>query len=359
MKAAVCRHFNQPLVLEELRLADPGPGEVRVKVAACAICHSDIIYMEGGWGGALPAVFGHEAAGVVDEVGAGVTGLRPGDHVVVTLVRSCGACLFCAEGQHGLCEARFPLDERSPIAAQDGEPIRQALRTAAFAEQVLVHNSQVAVIPREIPLESASLLACGVITGLGAVINTAAVRPGTHAVTIGVGGVGLNCVQGAALSNVATNIAIDLSPEKLAASQIFGATHTIDPRAEDARDAVRALTRGRGADYVFVAAGAAPAIEMGATLLRRGGTLVVIGLTPEGVKVAFDALDVGDSALRILGSKMGSVRLQVDIPKLANWYLAGRLKLDELISGRYGLDRINEAITSTRSGHALRNVVTF
>jgi Zn-dependent alcohol dehydrogenase len=312
--------------------------------------------MDGAWGGALPAVFGHEAAGIVDEVGPGVSHLRPGDHVVVTLVRSCGTCLFCSEGQAGLCEARFALDSRSPFPASD---VRQGLRTAAFAEHVLVHASQVAVIPEEVPLDSASLLACGVITGLGAVLNTAAVRPGSHCVTIGIGGVGLNCVQGAALCSAASNIAVDLSPEKLEAAHRFGATHTIDARDDNVRDAVRGLTHGRGADYVFVAAGSAAAIEQGATMVRRGGTLVVIGMTSEGVKVRFEALDLADSAVRILGSKMGSVRLQVDIPKLAHWYGAGRLKLDELISGRFPFDRINDAIASSRAGSALRNVIVF
>ena len=198
MKAAVCRAFKTPLSIEEVRLAEPGPGEVKVRIAACAICHSDILAMEGAWGGELPVVLGHEAAGIVEAIGDGVTQVAAGDHVVVTLVRSCGHCHFCARGERPLCETRLPLDLRSPLRAPDGSPIRQGLRTAAFAEQVVVHASQVAAIPREVPLESASLLACGVITGLGAVLNTAAMRPGGHVATIGTGGVGLNCVQGAA-----------------------------------------------------------------------------------------------------------------------------------------------------------------
>ena len=265
MRAAVCRAFNAPLSIEQVDLAGPGPGEVRVKVAACAICHSDILFIQGAWGGALPAVFGHEAAGIVEEVGAGVDQVGPGDHVVVTLVRSCGHCHFCARGERTLCETRLPLDLASPLQAGDGSPIRQGLRTAAFAEEVVVHASQVARIPREVPLACASLLACGVITGLGAVLNTAAVRPGSHIATIGTGGVGLNCVQGAAISGAATNIAIDLSDGKLAAARALGASHAINAGEEDAPAAVRALTEGRGADYVFVAAGSAAAIEQGAT----------------------------------------------------------------------------------------------
>jgi len=359
MKAAVCREFKQPLSIERVDLAEPRAGEVRVRIAACAICHSDLLFMDGAWGGDLPAVFGHEAAGIVEEVGAEVEQVVPGDHVVVTLLRACGHCHFCAQGEPQLCETKLPLDLRSPLSASDGSTIRQGLRTGAFAEQVVVHASQVALIPREVPLESASLLACGVITGLGAVLNTAAMRAGGHVATIGTGGVGLNCVQGAAIGGASVNIAIDVSDSKLAAARTFGATHTIDPREGSARDAVRDLTGGRGADYVFVAAGSAVAIEEGATLLRRGGTLVVVGMTADGVKVRLEALDIADNALRILGSKMGSARLPIDIPILVEWYRQGRLRLDELISGRYPLDQINEAIQSARSGAALRNVITF
>jgi S-(hydroxymethyl)glutathione dehydrogenase / alcohol dehydrogenase len=359
MKAAVCREFKMPLSIEQVDLAEPRVGELRVQIAACAICHSDLLFMEGAWGGDLPAVFGHEAAGIVEKVGAEVEQVARGDHVVVTLLRSCGYCHFCAQGEPQLCETKLPLDLRSPLSTSDGSTIRQGLRTGAFAEQVVVHASQVALIPREVPLESASLLACGVITGLGAVLNTAAMRPGGHVATIGTGGVGLNCVQGAAICGASVNIALDVSNNKLAAARIFGATHTINPREESARDAVRDLTGGRGADYVFVAAGSAQAIEQGATLLRRGGSLVVVGMTADGVKVRLEALDIADSALRILGSKMGSARLPVDIPILVEWYRQGRLKLDELISGRYPLDQINQAIQSARSGAALRNVITF
>ncbi len=359
MKAAVCRAFRQPLTIEEVHLAEPGPREVRVKIAACAICHSDILFIEGAWGGDLPAVFGHEAAGVVEAVGAGVGEVAPGDHVVVTLLRSCGQCHFCARGERPLCETRLPLDLRSPLRAADGSALRQGLRTGGFAEEVLVHASQVAAIPRRVPLASAALLACGVLTGLGAVLNTAAMRPGARVATIGTGGVSLNCVQGAALGGASANIAIDLSERKLAAARTFGASHTVDPGREDAAAAVRALTDGRGADYVFVAAGSAAAIEQGAGLLRRGGTLVVVGMTAEGAQIRLDPLDIADRALRILGSKMGSARMPLDVQMLADWYLQGRLKLDELISARYPLGQINEAIASAASGAALRNVIVF
>jgi Zn-dependent alcohol dehydrogenase len=359
MKAAVCYEFGKPLVIEEIEIASPQAGEVKVKLAACAICHSDILYMDGAWGGVLPAVYGHEAAGVVEELGPGIKGLEPGDHVVVSLIRSCGCCHFCSQGQPVMCETTFHLDEDGPLRSKDGEAIHQGLRTGAFAEHVVVDASQVVRIPKELPLDSASLLACGVITGLGAVVNTAEVRPGSNVVVIGTGGVGLNSVQGAALSGAKAIIAFDLSDDKLGASKDFGATHTVNPAKEDAKQAVRAHTEGRGADYVFVTVGAKAAIEQGFGLLCRGGSLVIVGMPASGVTTEFDPTEFASDSQRVLGSKMGSTRLQVDVPKLVELYGQGRLKLDELISGRYPLQEINEAVASVKRGEALRNVIMF
>ena len=359
MKAAVCYEFGKPLVIEELELDPPLAGEIKVKLAACAICHSDIHYMEGAWGGKLPAVYGHEAAGVVEETGPGVTRAKVGDHVVVTLLRSCGSCYYCAQGAPNMCETSFPLDRPGRLHAPDGRPVLQGLRTGAFAEYLVVDQSQVVTLPRDVPLDSASLFACGVITGLGAVVNTAQVPAGSRVAVIGTGGVGLNSVQGAALSGAEQIIAIDLSDDKLAAARRFGATHTINPKSEDAGAAVRALTEGRGADYVFVTVGAKAAVEQGLGLIRRAGTLVIVGMPAAGVKTEFETLDFADHGQRILGSKMGSTRLQVDLPKLVAFYQQGRLKLDELISGRYPLDEINEAVASVNRGEALRNVIVF
>ena len=359
MKAAVCHEFGQPLVIEELELDPPRQGEVKVKLAACAICHSDIHYMEGAWGGTPPIVFGHEAAGVVEETGPDVVGVKPGDHVLVTLLRSCGHCFYCDQGDPNMCETVFPLDQKGPLRAKDGGAVKQGLRTGAFAEYVVVDESQTAVIPKEMPFESASLLSCGVITGLGAVVNTAQVPSGSSVVVIGTGGVGLNSVQGAALCGAQRVIALDISDAKLEAARRFGATHTVNPKKEDPREAVRALTDGRGADYVFVTVGITAAIEQGLDLLRKVGTLVIVGMPPEGAMAAFEAVEFADRSQRILGSKMGNTRLRVDIPKLVDLYQQGRLKLDELVSNRYPLERINEAIASVKETEALRNVIVF
>ena len=359
MKAAVCHEFGKPLVIEDLTIDPPEAGEVRVKLAACAICHSDIHYAEGAWGGSLPAVYGHEAAGVVEEVGPGVQGFAPGDHVVVTLIRACGHCFHCDQAAPFLCDEPMPLDEASRLRNGNGRPILQGLKTGAFAEQAVVHHSQIVKLPESLPLESASLLACGVITGLGAVVNTAQVPAGSSVAVIGTGGVGLNSVQGAALCGAQTIIALDLSDDKLASAKAFGATHTINPKRNDAREAVKAVTQGRGADYVFVTVGVAAAIEQGLGLLRRGGTLVVVGMPAIGVMGQFEVLSLADDCKRIVGSKMGGTRLKVDVPKLVELYRQGRLKLDELITGRYPLERINEAIASVNRGEALRNVIVF
>ncbi len=359
MKAAVCHEFGKPLVIEEIELDPPQAGEVKVKLAVCAICHSDIHYMEGAWGGVLPAIYGHEASGVVEEVGPGVTLAAPGDNVVVTLIRSCGDCFYCAHGDPHLCNARFPLDLEHRLHGEGGKDVVQGLRTGAFAEYVVVDQSQVVPIPKEVPLESASLLACGVITGLGAVVNTAQVKAGSAVVVIGTGGVGLNSVQGAALAGATPIVAVDLSDAKLEAAKSFGATHTVNPTSDDAKKAVRALTERRGADYCFVTVGSVAAIEQGLELLRRAGTLVVVGMPEVGAKAQIEALNFADKGQRILGSKMGSTRLRVDVPRLVSQYQQGRLKLDELITGRYGLDEINEAIASVNRGEALRNIIVF
>ena len=359
MKAAVCRAFGQPLVIEDIDIAAPGPGEIKVKVAACAVCHSDIHYIEGAWGGDLPAVYGHEAAGVVESVGAGVTRVAPGDHVVVTLIRSCGHCHYCTQGNLVQCDSKFPLDAKGPLATKDGKPITHGLRTGAFAEYAVVEASQAVAIPKDIPMASASLLACGVITGFGAVVNTAQVTTGSHVVVVGTGGVGLNCIQGASLRGARSVIAVDLSDEKLAAAKRFGATHGVNPNAGDAAKQIRKITGGRSADYVFVAVGSKSAVEQAFRYLGRGGTLVVVGMPANDVKTEFETTNFAFLGQRVLGSKMGSTRLDIDVPALVDLYKQGRLKLDELVSGRFPLDKINEAIAGVTRGTALRNVILF
>ncbi len=358
-RAAVCRTFAAPLTIETVTLRDPGPGEVLIRTAACAICHSDISYIDGAWGGDLPAVYGHEAAGVVEAVGSGVTRLKAGDHVVATLIRNCGFCPACAEGAPVFCEEVFPLDRKSPLSDASGTPLVHGLRTAAFAEHMVVDASQAVAIPRDMKLDVASLIACGVLTGLGAVVNTAEVKAGSSVVVVGCGGVGLNSVQGARLAGCDPIIAVDIASAKLAAARDFGATHAIDAREENVEDRVTALTGGRKADWVFVTVGVKGATEQAVKLMKRNGGTVLVGMPPSGVHATIDPAWLAADGQRILGSKMGSARPVVDVPKIVALYREGRLKLDELVTGRYPLERINEAVASARSGAALRNVIVF
>lgn len=359
MQAAVCVAFGEPLVVEEVELAPPGAGEVRVRVAACAVCHSDVAYASGAWGGELPAIYGHEAAGVVEGVGDAAGQLAPGDHVVVTLVRACGACHPCLRGQPALCETRFALDAQSPLRRGDGSEIVQGLRTAAFAEELVVHHSQAVRIAPAMPLDRACLLACGVITGYGAVVHTAGLSPGDSVAVIGAGGVGVNCIQGAVLAGAGLIAAVDLVPARLATATAFGATHVVDAREEDVRHVVRGLTEGRGVDCVVVAAGATAAVDAALQLVRRGGTVVIVGMPAGGETVQIDTGALAHDGVRILGSKLGSSRPAVDVPALADLYLEGRLRLDELISSRSPLAAINDVLAASARGEALRALVTF
>ncbi len=359
MKAAVCRAFGEPLVIEAVELSAPQAGEVRVRLAACAICHSDIAYMDGAWGGDLPAVFGHEAAGLVQEVGSDVQNIRPGDHVVVTLVRSCGECACCARGLYSVCEGDFPLNHRSVLTGAGGERLVQGMGTAAFAEEVLVDASQLVAIAADVPFDCAALLACGVITGYGAVANTARIEPGSDIVVIGAGGVGLNALQGGVHCQANRIIAVDISDGKLDDAIEFGATHGVNSSRQDAIAEIRALTGGRGADYVFVTVGAKTAFDQSYGMLARGGAAVLVGMPANGVMSEFEPGAFAGDSKRILGSKMGSSDIRLDIPRLAGLYKEDRLKLDELISNRYPLGQINEAVASVKRGEVRRNVIVF
>lgn len=359
MKAAVCYEFGKPLAVEEVDIDPPHAGEVKVRLAACAICYSDVHLIEGDWGGAVPVVAGHEAAGVVDETGAGVTRVRPGDHVVMSLLRSCGHCFYCTVGRPFNCETDFALDTESRLRDSNGVALAHGLHTAGFAEYAVVHQSQVVRVPDELPLDRASLLACGVITGLGSVTNTAQVETGSRVAIIGAGGVGLNAIQGAVLSGASKIIAVDIRDNKLAAAREFGATDTLNAAREDVVAAVLELTDGRGADYAFATVGSPAAIGQAVDMVRKGGTAVIVGMqSNDEVMISINAHHL-TKGRQLMGSNMGSTRRLVDVPRLVDLYNAGRLKLDELISGRYPLERINAAIASMQRGEALRNVIVF
>ena len=360
MKAAVCYEFGKPLVIEDIDIESPQKGEVKVRLAATAICHSDINIIQGMSFPFLPVVVGHEAAGTVEEVGESVTLTKPGDHVVMSLLRSCGRCFYCTTGSPNLCEFEFALNSQSRLRNKQGKSIVHGAKTAAFAEYAIVDQSQVVPISQDMSMDRACLLACGVITGLGAVVNTAKVEPNSSVVVVGTGGVGLNSIQGAVLAGAYPIIALDLLDNKLEAARNFGATNTINTSKEESpEEAVKDLTSGRGADYIFVTVGSVEAISQSLNLIRRGGSVVMVGLPGINIEVSFQANQFIFSGQRIIGSYMGSTRLSVDVPKLVELYKEGRLKLDELITDRYPLERINAAIEDVEKGEALRNVIVF
>jgi S-(hydroxymethyl)glutathione dehydrogenase / alcohol dehydrogenase len=359
MKAAVCYEFGKPLVVEDVELAPTGAGQVRVRVAATAICHSDIHDIKGEMPGKLPFVGGHESAGRVEEVGAGVTSVKPGDSVVVSLLASCGECYYCSSGLPHLCGIKFAPPSRVLLRNAKGQALDQKIGVAGFAEHVLVGESQVVKVPADMPLDRAALLACGVITGFGGVVNRAQVRPFQSVAVMGAGGVGVNAIQGAAFVGAYPIIAMDMLDNKMKQAMDFGATHMVNAGRKDAVDAVKALTGGRGLDFVFVTVGNIAAIRQGLAMTASRGTVVVIGLPPAGEQLCFSPLEIIPTEKNLIGGFMGAADLKTDIPRLVMLYKAGRLKLDELISGRYPLERINEAIRSTEKGDALRNVIVF
>ena len=361
IEAAVCRVFGAPLTIETLQLAPPEGSEIRVRVRASSICHSDITYMDGGWGGELPTVLGHEVAGVVTDLGPSVPpgGIGVGDRVLVSLLRSCGRCERCEAGSPTQCVTTFAIDSAPRLADERGRPVSAGLRVGGFAESVIVDVSQAVTLPADVGDEAACLLSCGVMTGFGAAINIAKVQVGDAVAVIGCGGVGLNCVQGAALAGALPLVAIDVSEDKLAQARAFGATDSINAADDGSAARALALTDGRGFDAVMTAVGGARAIERALPLLAPDGALVVVGMPPYDERVSLNATDLAHFGQRILGCKMGGARLRVDGPKLLRLYRAGRLKLDALVASRRPLDEINESLALARQSRDLRHVIVF
>ncbi|HJL89241.1 MAG TPA: alcohol dehydrogenase catalytic domain-containing protein [Acidimicrobiales bacterium] len=357
VRAAVSRGVGMATSIKELLLAAPGADEVRVAIDACAVCHSDLMFLDGGWSIDFPVVLGHEAAGRVVELGEGVDNVAAGDRVVVSLIRACGNCRACQRGHDVACTGDLALLHRSPLSDLDGEPVTHGLGTAAFAEQVVVHCSQVAAFPDTVPPEAAALLGCGVLTGVGAVTNTAQVGAEDAVVVIGCGGVGLSVIQGARLAGADPIIAVDPLPTKQEAALGFGATHATGP--DGIAELLTKATGGRLADHVFVTTAAPGAFAGAADQLDRMGSLVLVGIPAEGVKINIDPGLLAVANQRILGSKMGTARLAEDVPRLVDQYLAGLLDLDSMVTSTHSLDDIDTAFAEARSGEAIRTVVVF
>lgn len=355
--AAVAHAVQAPLQLERLHIRNVQAGEVQVRLEAVAICHSDISYLDGGWPMQMPAVFGHEAAGVIEAVGPGVKDLAAGMRVVVCLVRSCGTCASCGAGQQVFCDR--PGVSENVLSGLDGTPVTQGLKCGAFAEKVVVDQSQVVEVPETMSADAACLLACGVPTGLGAAVNTAGVRPGDKVVVIGAGGVGLNAIQGARIAGASRIVAVDLAPGKLDDAKAFGATDAVLASDKSPWRAAKAALGAPGADHVFVTVGAPRAYDEAWRYLGKRGTAYAVGMPHSGDLSTYEPVMVAATGQAMRGSLMGEVVLKRDIPWMVDLYDQGRLQLDELISKRWRFDQINEAIADTKTGAARRNVIVF
>jgi S-(hydroxymethyl)glutathione dehydrogenase / alcohol dehydrogenase len=359
VRAAVLETVPSELRIEEVQIDKPIHHEVLVRTVAAGLCHSDLHFMEAKYACDLPTILGHEVAGVVEAVGPDVTHVRPGDHVIGCLSIFCGRCEFCLSGRPVLCdrEGLGRNADQPPRLSRNGEPIHQFLRLSAFAEMLLVHENALVKIREEMPLDRAALIGCAVTTGLGAVFNTARVPPGSTVAVIGCGGVGLNSVQGAAIAGAGRIIAIDMVPWKLELARQFGATDLVNAAEGDAVEQVRELTGG-GVEFAFEAIGLKVAAEQAFAMLRKGGTATIIGMIPEGQKIELPGSEFLDEK-KIQGSNMGSNRFRIDMPRYVDLYLAGRLKLDELVSARIGLDEVNEGFARMSRGEVARSVIAF
>ena len=361
--AAVLYAYHSPLVIEELDLAEPGPDEVLVKVNATGLCHSDLHVIDGEWRSPLPQVLGHEAAGTVVRCGAGVTKLTPGQRVIFSFRPNCGECFYCHQGHPVLCEGRSApagtfLDGKTRLT-KNGQPIYHMARVASFAEHAVTPAEQLIPIPDDFPMAVAALIGCAVMTGVGAVINTAQVQAGSSVAVIGCGGVGLNVVQGARLAGADKIIAIDTRENKLEYAQRFGATHLINASKSDPVAQVKALMAGRGADYTFEAIGLGLTIRQAVDAARPRGTITIAGMPPDGEEVHLDARVLAGQEKLIRGSFYGSTRPRIDFPKMVDLYSNHKLDIDPLISRTYPLEQINEGFDLLRRGEVARGVVVM
>jgi S-(hydroxymethyl)glutathione dehydrogenase / alcohol dehydrogenase len=362
MRAAVFTAPGAPLRIETLEIDPPEAGEVAVRMLASGVCHSDLHVIEGEWTAAPPLVLGHEGCAEVEAVGEGVEGLEPGDRVVLSWYYPCGRCRRCHQGRPWLCEGTRSVenvlaDGSTRLHRPGGEPVYPYLTVGSFGERAVVPASGAVPVPSELPGEVGALIGCGIATGVGAVVNTAAVEPGASVAVIGCGGVGLAIVMGAVLAGAAPIVAVDLNDAKLELARDLGATTAV--RGGDGVEAAVAAACPGGPDYVFEAIGTGPTIELALELVPRGGTGVLVGLTPEGVRTSFDPFSFADGGRTLLGSNYGSTRPGVDFPRLAGLHLAGRLPVDRLISERIALDDVNRAFDRMREGEGARRVIVY
>ncbi|MGN6496485.1 MAG: Zn-dependent alcohol dehydrogenase [Tsuneonella sp.] len=360
MKAAVLVQPKQPLEIEDLSISKPGPHEVLIRTAACGLCHSDLHFIEGSYPHALPAVPGHEAAGVVEAVGSEVRTVKPGDHVVSCLSAFCGHCEFCVTGRMALClggDTRRAAGDAPRITHPDGSMVNQMLNLSAFAEQMLIHEHACVRIDPEMPLDRAAVIGCAVTTGAGAVFNACKLVPGETVAVIGCGGVGLAAINAAKIAGAGRIIACDPVPAKRELAKVLGATDAVDALAEDAAQQVIELSKG-GVDHAIVAVGRPASAVLACKVLRRGGTATILGMMPLDCKVGLGALDLL-SGKKLQGAIMGNNRFPVDLPRLVDFYMRGLLDLDTIIAERIPLKDVNQGFEKMKQADSARSVIVF
>jgi S-(hydroxymethyl)glutathione dehydrogenase/alcohol dehydrogenase len=360
MKAAVLVEPNKPLVIEDLTISKPGPHEVLIRTAACGLCHSDLHFIEGAYPHPLPAIPGHEAAGIVEAVGSEVRTVKPGDAVVTCLSAYCGHCEFCVTGRMSLClggDTRRAPGEAPRITRADGTQVNQMLNLSAFAEQMLIHEHACVKINPDMPLDRAAIIGCAVTTGAGTIFNACKVTPGETVAVVGCGGVGLATINAAKIAGAGRIIAADPMPEKRALALKLGATDVIDPMADGAAGQIVEMTKG-GVDHAIEAVGRPASAQLAVTVLRRGGTATILGMMPLAEKVGLSAMDLL-SGKKLQGAIMGGNRFPVDIPRLVDFYIRGLLDLDSIIAERIPLSAINDGFDKMKKGDSARSVIVF
>lgn len=360
MKAAILVEPGKPLVIEEVVISKPAAHEVLIRTAACGLCHSDLHFIDGAYPHALPAIPGHEAAGIVEAVGSEVRTVKVGDAVITCLSAFCGTCEFCVTGRLSLClgaATRRGKGEAARITRPDGSAIAQMLNLSAFAEQMLIHENACVRINPEMPLDRAAIIGCAVTTGAGAIFNACKVTPGETVAVIGCGGVGLATINAAKIAGAGRIIACDPIQEKRDLALKLGATDVVDALADDAAEQIIALTKG-GVDHAVEAVGRPASGDLAVKLLRRGGTATILGMMPLAHKVGLSAMDLL-SGKKLQGAVMGGNRFPVDIPRLVDFYMRGMLDLDSIVAETIPLNQINQGFDKMRKGDAARSVVVF